>query len=400
MLTSVPAEADRLLVVMSDIEMGNGGETDDFPHTLALGQLLLEYNGPAYDHVVVHLVFNGDTFDFLKTPLQGDYPRHITAVRALAKLELVASVHADFFEAVAAFVARPDRQVSFLVGNHDPELVFTAVQAEIRRLCGGSNRVTFPGFFLDVGQVHIEHGSQADRMFRMDADQPLLQTDEGPILNLPWGSVALLEVVIPLHPILHLLDRVRPRAKLFEIMPEAKELLLGRYWRYWTRDYLRGLIRHSDPLHHLTWSMVKEIVYRFVSVDTDVSIAGHYRRQVMSSEAHRLYIIGHRHEASWWSYGDRKLLQTGCLRDEFMLDDDGRLRHLIPKSYAEACLQGDTLLYSHLVEPVWRAPARVVPESVRSVRQTILRLLGTARERTELTEAREAHEAEHEPTTD
>ena len=143
--------------------------------------------------------------------------------------------------------------------------------------------------------------------------------------------------------------------------------------------------------------MVKEIVYRFVSVDTDVSIAGHYRRQVSGSDAHRLYIIGHRHEASWWSYGDRKLLQTGCFRDEFMLDDEGHLARQIPKSYAEAWLQGETLLQSYLVEPMWRAPLRPLPASVLSVRPTIHRLLGTARERSELIEARKAHEAEHGP---
>lgn len=396
MLAQIPAEADRLLVVMSDIEMGSGGETDDFPDTAALARLLLQYNAPTYDHVAVHVVFNGDTFDFLKTPLEGDYPRRVTAARALAKLTRVAAVHGDFFEAVAELLSRPDRRVSFTIGNHDPELVFPEVQREIRRLCGGSDRVTFPGFSLEVGQVHIEHGSQADRMFRMDPDEPLLDTDEGPILNLPWGSVALLEVAIPLHPVLHLLDRVRPRPKLFELMPEAKELLLGRYWRYWTRDYLRGLIRRSDPLRHLTWNMVKEIAYRFVSVDTDVSIAGHYRRQLVNDSDHRLYVIGHRHEASWWSYGDRKLLQTGCVRDEYMLDDKGRLTRLIPKSYAEACLQGDTLLCSHLVEPLWRASPRPLPETVLTVRPAIRRLLGTQRERDELIEAREAHEAERE----
>ncbi len=395
----VPAEADRLLVVMSDVEMGGGGETDDLPSTEALGRLLLQYNEPAYAGVAVHLVFNGDTFDFLKTSLDGDYPRHIDAARALAKVSRVAAAHADFFEAVTAFASRPDREVSFIVGNHDAELVFPEVQREIRRLCGGSSRVTFPGFSLDIGQVHVEHGSQADRMFRMDPDEPLLDTDEGRILNLPWGSVALLEVAIPLHPVLHLLDRVRPRRKLFELMPEAKELLLGRYWRYWTRDYLKGLFRRSDPLHHLTWNMVKEIVYRFVSVDTDVSISGHYRRKVMSSQTQRLSIIGHRHEAEWWSYGDRKLLQTGCFRDEFMLDDEGRIARAIPKSYAEAYLQGDSLLCSHLVEPVWRAPMHAVPQSVLSVRPAIHRLLGTARERDELTRAREAHEAEHDPGT-
>ena len=35
-----PPDADRLLVILSDIEMGAGGWIDDFPHSEWLGQLI------------------------------------------------------------------------------------------------------------------------------------------------------------------------------------------------------------------------------------------------------------------------------------------------------------------------------------------------------------------------
>ena len=376
--------------------MGSGGDLDDLPHAGFIGGLLLAYNEPPYDRIAVDVVFNGDTFDFLKTPLDGHYPRHITAEVALAKLAAVAAAHPRFFEAVRELVSFPGapRRVHFIPGNHDPELLFPQVQAEIRRLCGSDERVSFPGLSLDIGQVHIEHGQQADRMFCMDADQLFLDSDEGPILNLSWGALALIEVAVPLHPLLHHLDRVKPRARVFEVMPEAKELLLGRYWRYWTRDYVRGLISRTEPLRRLTWNMIKEIVYRFASVDTEVSFDGHFRRQLVSSVDQRLYIVGHRHEAGWWSYGDRKLLQTGCMRDEYMLSRDGALERMIPKAYAEAYLHGDEVLGSHLVEPPLPPRTSRTPESILELLPVVRRLLGTVQQREEDTAAREAHEAE------
>ena len=44
-------DADRLLVVFSDVEMGAGGALDDFPRSDFLSNLLLDYCTPEYDGV-------------------------------------------------------------------------------------------------------------------------------------------------------------------------------------------------------------------------------------------------------------------------------------------------------------------------------------------------------------
>src|SRR5690606_19215385 len=172
--------------------MGAGGPTDDFPHSDWLGELLLTYNEPPYHRVAVELVFAGDTFDLLKTPYQGEYPRHVTADVALHKLAAIGAVHQPFFTAVRRFLEHreAERRVHFIVGNHDLELLFPEVQRELRRLLGDDPRVNMAGFELHVGDVHIEHGQQADAVFRME--EPWFVEYQGQrILNLPWGSVAL-----------------------------------------------------------------------------------------------------------------------------------------------------------------------------------------------------------------
>ena len=192
---------DRVVAVFSDIEMGSGGPKDDFPHSPFLADLLSRYMEPPYLDRHVDLVFNGDTFDLLKTPYLGSYPHHISADVAIAKMASVASVHPRFFEVIRALVQPGDGrvQVHFVVGNHDAELSFPQVQAFLAALCGRSPQVHVAGFGLDLGPVYCEHGQQADILFAQDPDNLFVEHQGRQLLNIAWASVALLDAVIPLH---------------------------------------------------------------------------------------------------------------------------------------------------------------------------------------------------------
>ena len=379
----VPPDADRLLVVLSDIEMGAGGPHDDFPHDAFLAELLLRYTQPPYDRLKVELIFNGDTFDTFKTSLFGAYPRHISAQVALDQFNRVATAHPTFFAALAEFlrVGAGRSQVHFIVGNHDLALLFEEVQAAIRALIGEEG-VHFPGFEMDVGDVRIEHGNQADVMFKMDPRELFVSYRGERILNLPWGCTALTDVALPMQPYLYFLDRLKPRPLLLELLPEVRELLVGAYWRYWTRDYLGDVLRRRDPVRTLSWTMFREVIYRFNSLDPELSVGEHYQRALSATKGHRLTLIGHVHRPAWWSYGNRKLLTTGCFRDEFMLRDGGRAFDPIPKVYAEVYLQGDRLVRSHLVEVDGPPPLPGhMPDDLFAVVKDILPLMGTRSER-------------------
>jgi UDP-2,3-diacylglucosamine pyrophosphatase LpxH len=369
-------DADRLIVVLSDIEMGAGGLVDDFPHTEFLAELIASYERRRFRDVAIDLVFNGDTFDFLKTSVSGAYPTHIDAALALAKLSRIAARHHRFFEALAHFLARENRRAHFVVGNHDFELLYPEVQGEIIRLIGRPEQVLFPGVSLDIGDVHIEHGSQGDPLFAIDVAQPFVEVGGRKILNLPWGAVGLLEVAMPMHPELYHLERVKPRSVLFELMPEAKELLLKKARRYWLRDYWRELMRGADPMKRITWSMIKEVVYRFSKEDADVSMGDHYQRALQDGDRHRLIVVGHRHEAHWWTHGDRKLLTTGCFREEYMIRNGGREHVQLPKIYAEVHMKDDRVRRSQLVELEGPPPPPgYVPETLQEVLPAVRGLL-------------------------
>lgn len=393
----LPPSADRLLVVLSDIEMGAGGPTDDFPHSAWLGELLLTYNEPPYHRIPVELVFNGDTFDLLKTSFEGAYPRHVTAAIALHKLARIAAAHRPFFEAVRRFLEHRDaeRRVHFVIGNHDLELLFPEVQRELRRLLGDDPRVSLAGMELHVGDVHIEHGQQADPSFRME--EPWFVDYQGErILNLPWASVALLDVAMPMHPILHHHDRIKPREELFALLPDVREAVVNAYWTYWTRDWARSAWRRDDPVKRVSWTVLREVAYRFRTQDGDVRVRREFERRLQGPDAPRVIVVGHEHRPALSTWGDRRFLVTGAFRDEYMLEQAGRVLRPIQKTWAEVFLEKGHAIRARLVDidgPP--APEGYAPESIFNVLEPVKAhlLARSEAERKKLADAQQEQEA-------
>jgi UDP-2,3-diacylglucosamine pyrophosphatase LpxH len=355
-------------VSFSDIEMGAGGPYDDFPRSDFLAEIVRGYGRDPYRWLSVDLVFNGDTFDLLKTSYRGGFPHHVTRDIAIAKMDRVASAHTVFFEQLREFLhGDPERRrVFFIVGNHDMELLFPEVQTLIRERIGVSENVYFPGMSLSLGRMHIEHGSQLDTLFRIDPEKPFIVRRDGEVLlNLSWAAVALLDVAIPLQPVLYHHDRLKPRALVLELIPEARELLTSEFWTYWTRRYWREVWAGDDPLKTVSWTMLKELVRRLVSWDPEVTMGDDLQRRMVQSDDFDLYLVGHQHEPGWWSHGSRKVLRTGCMRDEFMLSEGGAVQTPINKTWAEVYMAGAEVVRSHLVEV--HAPERprgTMPESI------------------------------------
>jgi hypothetical protein len=349
---------DRLVVVLSDIEMGAGGAVDDFPNSPWLGDVLRRYLLPPYDDLALDLVFNGDTFDLLKTSYRDSYSHHVTSELAAGKMGRIAEAHPSFFRALRDVLEKKGANVGvhFVAGNHDLELFFPEVQDTIRELTTRDERVRFHGHGFDLGRARFEHGSQLDPLFYVEPEKPFLDHLGKKILNLSWTSVALLDIAMPLQPLLHHLDRLKPKKMVLELMPEVRDLFTGLAWTYWTRAYWKDWWGGENPVKRVTWTMIKEVVRRMVSLDVDVSMDDTFYKKLTEDDSFDLYVVGHQHEPGWWSYGTRKALRTGALRDEFMLSDDGYVQTPINKTWAEVFLSGDDVVRSHLVEEL--APPR------------------------------------------
>jgi len=367
-------DVDHVLVVVSDIEMGIGGATDDCADTAFMEELLSGYQEPPYDGVAVTFVFNGDTFDFLKTPCaDGSYPTHVSESMSVSKLDRIAEAHPSFFDTLRRLLttAEAPRKVVFVAGNHDQDLFFEGVQSRLGELVGAPESLVFPGLSWRCGDVLIEHGSQHDPTFAIDPERPLVEHEGQALLNLPWGTLAIIEVVTPHLPLLHPLDRLRPHRAVLDAFPEVRELLLNEFWRYWTHDYWARFFQQSDPLRQVTWTMLSQVGYRFGTGDPDLRSPGGRVLRSHHPDA-RTVCMGHLHEARLESRDDQRLLQTGCFRNEYLADLDGGDHRLLQKTYAEVFLHEGRTRRSRLVDVDAPAPSfAVLPRNLAELTEHV-----------------------------
>jgi UDP-2,3-diacylglucosamine pyrophosphatase LpxH len=151
------------------------------------------------------LVLNGDIFDFdqvMALPPGVNNLRYVERTRTLDptepksafKMVRIADDHPVFFQALRELLAEGHRIV-VVVGNHDVELFWPAVQNTIRQRLGPAatqEALRFEPWFYQHGEVRIEHGHLLDPWCSIDDPHcPVVETHEGEWhVQVPFGNIA------------------------------------------------------------------------------------------------------------------------------------------------------------------------------------------------------------------
>ncbi len=188
-----------LTLIVSDLHLGTGRDPqsgkfsplDDFYADSAFSRLLTYYYP---DSPGAHLVLNGDSFD-LSQVLQLPGPEELPAIIGQAqldrdrslyglahspaetcwKLSRIAQGHATLFKAFAEWIVLGNH-IHLVIGNHDPELRFKAVQEHLLRLIARAHPsldemtaqpyLHFHDWYLlqPEQSLYVEHGGQYEPM--------------------------------------------------------------------------------------------------------------------------------------------------------------------------------------------------------------------------------------------
>ncbi len=190
-----------LKLVVSDFHLGKGPYRDDgsvnvfedFRQDGKFAEFLDYHCEGEWKDEEVELVANGDFFNLLSVDLDGRMQEAITERLAVEKTEAILRGHPLVFDALARFAQRRDRSVTFLMGNHDPGLLFAGVRGAITRRVGGAHRFILDGY--DFDGVHIEHGMQREPMNAFNPARYFREKDGEVFLNLPLGSRYIIHVL-------------------------------------------------------------------------------------------------------------------------------------------------------------------------------------------------------------
>jgi UDP-2,3-diacylglucosamine pyrophosphatase LpxH len=151
-----------LKLVVSDFHLGKGPYRDDgsvnvfedFRHDGKFAQFLDYHSNGEWKDAEVELIVNGDFLNLLSVDLDGRMQEAITERLSVEKTEAILRGHPVVFAALERFAADPRRKITFLMGNHDPGLLFAGVREAISKYSAFKNHHSNKHGWRRVGRVY------------------------------------------------------------------------------------------------------------------------------------------------------------------------------------------------------------------------------------------------------
>lgn len=322
----------KIKLVVSDFHLGRGKHLPDgrfnYLEDFFLDDRFVEflrYHGEGeFAEADVELICNGDFFNLLQTDPCDPAPDILTEAVALRRLQDILSGHPELFEALRRFNGVPGRRVTFVMGNHDPGLLFPKVQERLRELFGTMTQVILGAYVFDG--VHVEHGNQycADNAY--DTKRYFLTSGlSEPVVNLPWGGFFVIHLLNKVKKERPYFDKIYPFrfyfrwALIFDTAFAIRSLARIFFYFFWIR-FRKDPHRRSSIIQ--TLKILKEVP---ISPRLD-----RYAKKILLTRPVRIVVFGHTHYALRREFAhDKHYLNTGLWNEQVSLDIAKAGRHVI-----------------------------------------------------------------------
>jgi UDP-2,3-diacylglucosamine pyrophosphatase LpxH len=287
----------RIKLVVSDFHMGYGRSTpegainnlEDFISDQAFIDMMEYYRTGEYVDAEVELVLNGDIFECLAVDPDLPDADMITARKSTALVEQIVEGHRALFQAMRTFAETESCQVTFIIGNHDQDLLWEEVQQLLRERIHERIRFIHGSYAFDG--VHVEHGNQHEVQNRVDPQKMFLTKGlPEPILNLPWGSDLFINCLMRVKQLRPYINRARPLRLVvtWSFWHDFSSLMKG-FWYFLVAVFSARFRKHRQ--RRITFLKLLRIVFTSGAWPTLEDAA----RRVLRREGIHTVIFGHTH---------------------------------------------------------------------------------------------------------
>jgi len=313
----------KIKLVISDLHLGKGrvladGGTNSLEE-FYFGEKLIEflnyYTSGHYRDYQVELIINGDFLNFLQVDFRGHFLSVLTEGVCLEVLKSIVDGHKRVFNAMKEFAARPGCEITYVVGNHDMAMLWPGCREYLNQAVGTSIRFKNIVYFIDG--IHVEHGHMHEAANRMDPRRFFLKKDLAePILNLPFGSLFFVELVLKVKHKYPFVDKIRPFSKMvrWSFFNETK-LTIAAFAQLFV--YLLKSIFVKDPRRQISIKRLLEIFLES-AIFPDLEQSA---RKILFDERVHTVIFGHSHVYQYrqWTQ-DKEYFNTGTWTELTSLD--------------------------------------------------------------------------------
>jgi len=316
----------RLKLVVSDFHLGAGHRNsdgsinilEDFFHDREFIEFINYFSSGEYENADVELIINGDFFNLLMIDFEEVEPEIVTERVALRRMRKIMKGHLATINAMKYFQSLPFKNLSFVMGNHDPGILFPSVQDLIREYCGKDVR-----FFLDSYEfdgIYVEHGNQYEVANAFDRKQYFLTKGLAePVLNQPWGTYFLVHVVNTIKRDKRHFDKVLPFSTYMRwLIVYDLRFSLKIFWMI-IRFFFISRFK-NDPRRNTSLRQTLSILLE-APVFPDLDEAA--ERILMTRDDIRTVIFGHNHRPAFREVAPGKLyINTGTWNEMTHLELD------------------------------------------------------------------------------
>jgi len=336
---SKEVKPDKVKVVISDCHLSAGlqfestrNPHEDFYFDDEMVEFVQYFSTGRYGNGMdVELIINGDFFDFLNVPYQGQFEEVITEQFALYKLECIMRGHPKVMNAFREFVKQEGKTITYNIGNHDADLFFPKLQEHFVKTIDPEGaypskkvRVNHEQPHIEVeGGIYIEHGNNYEAVHLLNYNKPLISDGlPEPVLNIPWGSIYVLKIINRFKWERDYVDKVRPvKAMIFwglftDTLFTLRFMVTSCYYFIKTR-FVYSPTRRSRLA--VTARIIQQETQTFLQ---DLQDAARY---VLDTKGdHHTVIFGHTHLPMHKTYSDgRSYLNTGTWTKMINMDFRG-----------------------------------------------------------------------------
>jgi UDP-2,3-diacylglucosamine pyrophosphatase LpxH len=316
---------NRYKIVVSDLHIGRGrvlpdgavNILEDFMADRHFIEFLEFYSSGPYFDSEVELILNGDILNLIQVDYRGYYSPILTEEISTEKLRSVVKGHPKVFNALKTFAKIPNHSITYIVGNHDVDMIWDRCKEIFSEAVGSP--VKFKNFTYDVDGIHFEHGQNQEAVNALNPKKMFITKGlKEPIINLPWGSHFVINLILPIKMERPAIDKVRPirsfiRWTFFNDFTWFVKAFFKTLTYFFATRFSKSLYRTNNLV--TTLKIFKEITIKPPSF---VSAAKRILEQ--NPDIHTV-VMGHTHHARYVQFQDgREYLNSGTWTEVTSLD--------------------------------------------------------------------------------
>jgi UDP-2,3-diacylglucosamine pyrophosphatase LpxH len=219
------ASKTKLKLVVSDFHIGRGryfkdgarNILEDFNYDDSFVAFLYHYSTEEYADAEVELIINGDFLNLLQINYMGVHTYLMTERIVLEGVHQAVRGHPELFQALRRFAATPRKSIVYVIGNHDQGMLFERPRQFLRETLGCDIR--FCDSHYEFDGIRVEHGHMHEWPTRFDPSRYFVSRGlPEPVLNLPWGSLFVAQVLPRIKMERGYVDKVKPFSAMLRWM--------------------------------------------------------------------------------------------------------------------------------------------------------------------------------------